>query len=884
MIAERTQTTQTAPSRKRKVGDHMPSAKKKKPTPVPSPLPSPVPVAPTRPGEAKSAIPLDLLFPLRRQPSEQSPVKEPPPPLRELKVERSMRGFSRSGGRDNIVAVSPDTLSSMRVPCGSWIVLSTLPETGSSSTVAQVWPYASVPSGHVRVQIFGDRSFSPSPGVLVKVYPVASPLSDATAVDFQVDGSVPSAITDTFVRQSLVGRAVMPGMEAGVDVLDKSYHMTAHLVEPRPAMEPSDPSLTVRRISSSTRLSFKSRRLASGVSDGSSKEEEKEQATTADEAKGDRVTFDEIGGLEKEITALRELVELPLLRPELFLNLGLKPPRGVLLYGPPGTGKTMIARAVAHEVKGSFLIVNGPELISKYVGESEQRLRELFAKAQQAAPAVIFIDEIDAIAPKRDEVTDELQKRVVATLLTLMDGVEERERLVVLAATNRPHAIDPALRRPGRFDREIEIGIPTESGRLSILTRIFHKMPHSITPEQFASAASTTHGFVGADLKALARESGLTALKRLRAFSEETTMLATTIAIAQTTETKAASASVEADGVVIAATATIATTIATTDEPAAAPAAESASSEKRLQVEYGDLISALGRIKPSGMREVQVEVPKVRWDDIGGQHEIKQKLQEAVEWPLKDPASFLRLGIEPPKGILLYGPPGCSKTLMAKALANESSRNFLAVKGPELFSKWVGDSEKAIKEVFKKARANAPAIIFFDEIDSIAVQRSGGGDGADRVAERVLSQLLIELDGIESLKRVTVIAATNRPDVIDKALLRPGRIDRILYVGPPDELACEEIFRIELRRMAHNADDESIRELGQLAHKRGLSGAEITAVCREAAMLAMEEDIDAQQVDKRHFKTCVDRFKPRITSEMLQFYRNYEKNSRVPSI
>ncbi|RCH89687.1 Spermatoproteinsis associated protein 5 [Rhizopus stolonifer] len=537
------------------------------------------------------------------------------------------------------------------------------------------------------------------------------------------------------------------------------------------------------------------------------------------------VGYESIGGLEKQIEIVREMIETPLKQPELFLKYGLKPPKGVLLFGPPGTGKTLIARAVAHETGAHAIIVNGPEIISKFYGETEQRLRDLFDQAHHHAPCIIFIDEIDALCPKRDEAPSELEKRIVTTLLTLMDGATtQNNRVIVLGATNRPNSLDEALRRPGRFDREVEIGIPTAEARLSIFKTIMKKIPNTLQPEELEALASKSHGYVGADIAAVCREAGLKCIKRC------------------------AAASVATD---------------------------------HLAVNMADMQEAISEIRPSAMREIMLEVPKVYWSDVGGQADIKQRLKESVEWPLQHPEAFLKLGIRPPKGILLYGPPGCSKTLMAKALATEAGSNFIAVKGPELFSKWVGESEKAVHEVFRKARAASPSIVFFDEIDALTVKRGSSGDGGTSVADRVLSQLLNELDGVEALVNVTVVAATNRPDIIDDALLRPGRIDRILYVGPPDIHSRKEIFRIQTSKMTCDADVD----IDLIAAKsEGCSGAEAVAICQEAALFAMEEDIHIDSVKMRHFQKALDTFTRRITPEMLAFYRDFQERSGLQSV
>ncbi|MEM0094055.1 MAG: CDC48 family AAA ATPase, partial [Thermofilum sp.] len=444
-----------------------------------------------------------------------------------------------------------------------------------------------------------------------------------------------------------------------------------------------------------------------------------------------RVTYDDIGDLEEAKQKIREMVELPLRHPELFKRLGIDPPKGILLYGPPGTGKTLLAKAVANETDAYFIAINGPEIMSKFYGESEQRLREIFEEAKEHAPAIIFIDEIDAIAPKREEVTGEVEKRVVAQLLALMDGLEARGDVIVIGATNRPNALDPALRRPGRFDREIEIGIPDKRGRLEILKVHTRSMPLAKDVD-LEKLAEITHGYVGADLAALCREAAMKALRRVLPLLD-----------------------LEREEIPLEVLETI-------------------------EVKMEDFMSAFREITPSALREIEVEVPTVRWDDIGGLEDVKQQLREAVEWPLKHPEAYERLGIDPPKGILLYGPPGTGKTLLAKAVATESEANFVSIKGPEVYSKWVGESERAIRELFRKARQVAPSVVFIDEIDALAPVR-GLVTADSGVTERVVSQLLTEMDGLERLEGVVVIGATNRPDILDPALLRPGRFDRLIY-------------------------------------------------------------------------------------------------------
>jgi transitional endoplasmic reticulum ATPase len=541
----------------------------------------------------------------------------------------------------------------------------------------------------------------------------------------------------------------------------------------------------------------------------------------ADFTRVSRVTYEDIGGMRNIIERVRELIELPLKYPELFRKLGIEPPKGVLLYGPPGCGKTLLAKAVANEIDAYFIAINGPEIMSKFYGESEARLREIFEEAKKHAPSVIFIDEIDAIAPKRDEVVGEVERRVVAQLLALMDGLESRGDVIVIAATNRPHAIDPALRRPGRFDREIEIPLPDKQGRLEILQIHTRNMPLAKDVD-LIKIAEITHGYTGADLAALAKEAALNALRRyLPKIDLSKNEIPTELL-------------------------------------------------DSIEVTMDDFIHALNEIVPSGLREIYIEVPEVRWSDIGGLDEVKQQLREVVEWPLKYPESFKRLGIEPPKGVLLYGPPGCGKTLLAKAVATESGANFIAVKGPEIMSKWVGESEKAIREIFKKARIYAPSVVFLDEIDSIAPIRGVLED--THVTERVVSQLLTELDSIEKLRNVAIIAATNRPDLVDPALLRPGRFDRVIYVPPPDRRARLEILKVHTRKvpLASDVDLEKLAELTE-----GYSGADLEALVREAALVALRENLNASVVESRHFITALNTIKPSLTPQMIKFYEEW---------
>ncbi|MDH5019577.1 CDC48 family AAA ATPase [Halobacterium rubrum] len=557
----------------------------------------------------------------------------------------------------------------------------------------------------------------------------------------------------------------------------------------------------------------------------------REEPISGFERTGGGITYEDIGGLENEIQRVREMVELPMKHPQIFQKLGIEPPQGVLLHGPPGTGKTLLAKAVANETSASFFSIAGPEIISKYYGESEQQLREIFEDAKEESPSIIFIDELDSIAPKREDVTGEVERRVVAQLLTMMDGLEGRGQVIVIAATNRVDAVDPALRRPGRFDREIEIGVPDEVGREEILKIHTRGMPLS-DDVNLSTLADDTHGFVGADIESLTKEAAMRALRR---YLPEIDL----------------------------------------DEEDIPP-----SLIDRMIVKRRDFKGALSEVEPSAMREVLVELPKVTWDDVGGLTDAKDNVKESVEWPLNQPEKFRRMGVEPPAGVLLYGPPGTGKTLMAKAVANETNANFISVRGPQLLSKWVGESEKAIRQTFRKARQVAPTVIFFDELDSLAPGR--GQSGGNNVSERVVNQLLTELDGLEEMEEVMVVAATNRPDIIDPALIRSGRFDRLVQVGQPDVEGREQILKIHTQDTPLAAD-VSLRELAERTD--GYVGSDLANIAREAAIEALREDDDAEDVGMSHFRQAMENVRPTITDELMDYYDQVEeqfKGSQAP--
>jgi transitional endoplasmic reticulum ATPase len=672
---------------------------------------------------------------------------------------------------------------------------------GKRNTSAIAWPAYSEDQdkGIIRIDGFTRKNA----GVAINEYVVARPakVKDAThvalaPVDMRLN--VDDDFTN-FVKNRLMERTFMEGDTTLVMMLGHAIPFT--VIKTRPH--------GIVRISHATAVQIMNE--------------------PAPETKGmPRTTYEDIGGLHEEIQRVREMVELPLRHPEIFQRLGIEPPKGVLLHGPPGCGKTLLARAVANESEANFFSINGPEIMSKFYGESEARLREIFQQAQQSAPSIIFIDELDAIAPKREEVTGEVERRVVAQLLALMDGLGGRGNVIVIGATNRPGALDPALRRPGRFDREIEIGVPDKTARYEIMQIHTRGMPLAKDVD-LKKLAEMTHGYTGADLAALGRE---TAMKALRRYLPEINL----------------------------------------EEERIPP-----SVLEKMEILMEDFANAYKEITPTAMREVYIEVPTVHWEDIGGLEGVKQELREAVEWPLKTPEVFSRLGINPPKGIFLYGPPGCGKTLLARAVATESEANFITIKGPEVFSKWVGESEKAIREVFRKARMASPSVIFFDEFDSL-VPRRGLGFSDSGVSERVISQLLTEMDGIVSLEDVVVIAATNRPDLVDQAVLRPGRFDRLIYVPEPSEEARKQIFKIYTKNMPL-AKDVKIEELAKMTNN--YSGADINGLSREAALIALRKNISTKEVALADFRAAMEKVGPSITPDMENWYKSFMRQIRT---
>lgn len=707
----------------------------------------------------------------------------------------------RDVGR-KIARIDPEIAERLNVSTGDALELSSL---GKKSTVLS-WPARESDRGKGLIRLDGYTRNKLDVGINDTVDVRKSESKDAKSITFAPTEPLRIVGAEEYLAEYLNGALMTKGDTVPISVMGQRIDLVVI------STSPSGPVI----INESTKITVS--------------EENAKAVQIAREGGVPSITYEDIGGFRDEVARVREMIELPLRHPELFKRLGVEAPKGVLLHGPPGTGKTLLAKAVANETNANFYTIGGPEIMSKYHGESEERLRNVFQQAEKNAPSIIFIDEIDSIAPKREEVSGEVERRIVAQLLSSMDGMSSRGKVVVIGATNRINAIDPALRRPGRFDREIELGVPDRNGRLEILEIHTRGMPIS-KDVNLQKLADISHGFVGADLQSLSKEAAMRALRRV------------------IPEIDLTSESIPADTL------------------------------KKIIVTMQDFMDVIKEMEPSAMREVFVEIPDVKWEDIGGHGSIKQELQEAVEWPLKYQGVFTYADATPPKGILLYGPPGTGKTLMAKATANESEANFISIKGPELLSKWVGESEKGVREVFRKARQAAPCIIFFDEMDAIAPIRGSNGDS--HVTERVISQLLTELDGLEVLTNVMVIAATNRPDIIDPALLRPGRFDRLLYVPPPDRDSRIQIIKIHIKKKPL-AEEINIEELAN--HTDGYTGADIASLMSTAVMLALRDHItkykDPKEADNhakelkvnmRHLEEAMKKIRPLSTQELNMY-------------
>ncbi|MGZ5561922.1 MAG: CDC48 family AAA ATPase [Halobacteriota archaeon] len=712
-----------------------------------------------------------------------------------------VEAYHRDAGR-GIARIDMDTMRQLGLVSGDIIEI-----TGHNRAAAIVWPAYPEDRGLGIIRIDGNIRGNAHVGIDDKVVIRKAKSNAAAKITLAPTQPVRIVGGEEYLMRFLEGRPVQKGEMLRVEMLGNPITFVITATQPA----------GIVIAGKSTQITLK------------------EKPTVVAERSISHVTYEDIGGLKRELGMVREMIELPLRHPEIFQKLGIDPPKGVLLYGPPGTGKTLIAKAVANETDAYFINISGPEIMSKFYGESEQHLRELFKEGSDNAPAIIFIDEIDAIAPKRSEVTGEVERRVVAQLLALMDGLEARGQVVVIAATNRPEGIDPALRRPGRFDREIEIGVPDAAGRLQILQVHTRGMPIA-DDVKLEDIARTTHGFVGADLAAVSKEAAMHALRRLLPEIDLEREIPQEVL-------------------------------------------------DKLQVNEGDFENVQKNIEPSAMREVFVEAPNVKWQDVGGLEAAKQELIEAVEWPIKFANAFSSINTRPPKGVLLFGPPGTGKTLLAQAVATESEANFISIKGPELLSKWVGESEKGVRETFRRAKQVSPTIILFDELDAVAPTRGASSDS--HVTERVVSQLLTELDGLEALKDVVVIGATNRPDMVDVALLRPGRLDRLVYIPPPNASSRAQIFAIHLlgKPLAEDVDIEQLAK-----ETEGYVGADIEAICREAAMLALRDFIKPEmtpeqvnegaatiKINKGHLYAAINRVKPTASRDMLHQYENIAK-------
>ena len=717
-------------------------------------------------------------------------------------IEVTIKEAAHEDAGRGIARLSIDTMKALDLVSGDVIEIE-----GRQKAATLIWPGFPQDTGKAVLRIDGSTRSNVGAGIDDKVRIKKTEAGYAKKVTIQPTQPIRLVGGEQYLGRILRGRPVTEGQHIRVSILGNPLTFAIARVVPK----------GIAIVTDSTEIELKETPYEP--------EKGRREAVTD-------VHYEDIGGLDRELQLVREMIELPLRHPELFERLGIEPPKGVLLYGPPGTGKTLIAKAVANEVDAHFITLSGPEIMSKYYGESEERLREVFEEAQENAPSIIFIDEIDSIAPKREEVKGEVERRVVAQLLALMDGLKTRGQVVVIAATNLPEIIDPALRRGGRFDREIEIGIPDTKGRQQIFQIHTRGMPlaEDVNLDDYARS---THGFVGADIALLAKEAAMHALRRIIPHIKIEEEIPTEII-------------------------------------------------DQLRVTNEDFLEAHKHVEPSAMREVLVEIPDVKWEDVGGLEDVKAELAEAVEWPLKYPEIFDALETEPPRGILLFGPPGTGKTLLAKAVANESESNFISVKGPELLSKWVGESERGVRQVFRKARQAAPSIIFFDEIDALMPKR-GAYIGSSHVTESVVSQILTELDGLEELNNVVVLGATNRPDMLDEALLRPGRLDRMIYVPPPDREGRKKIFEVYLRNREILANDVDIDEL--VERTEGYVGADIEALVREAKISAMREFIamtakkseeERRQavgnvmITKKHFEDALSRVRGTLDLDRLE--------------
>ncbi|MFT4890272.1 MAG: transitional endoplasmic reticulum ATPase [Halobacteriales archaeon] len=730
----------------------------------------------------------------------------------------------KDAGR-GLAAIDRQSMREMDLENGDYIVIE---GKQGNRAVARVWPGYPEDEGQDVIRVDGQIRQEANIGIDDRVEVEKADVNPASSItialpqNLRIRGDIGPLIRERLSGQAVTeGQTVQVGFGIGPMAGSQSRKLPLRIAETEPSGTVVVTDTTDVQVTETP-----AEQIVGGPGEAAGPEEE---------AVPD-VAYEDIGGLDEELEQVREMIELPMRHPELFQQLGIEPPKGVLLHGPPGTGKTLMAKAVANEIDAHFQTISGPEIMSKYYGESEEQLREIFEEAEENAPAIVFIDEIDSIAPKREEVSGDVERRVVAQLLSLMDGLEERGQVTVIAATNRVDAIDPALRRGGRFDREIEIGVPDKGGRKEILQVHTRGMPlaDEVDIDQYAE---NTHGFVGADIESLTKEAAMNALRRIRPQID-----------------------LEAEEI-------------------------DAGVLESLRVTEEDFREALKGIEPSAMREVFVEVPDVTWNDVGGLEDNEERLRETIQWPLEYGQVFEAMDLEAAKGVLLYGPPGTGKTLLAKAVANEADSNFISIKGPELMNKYVGESEKGVREVFEKARANAPTIVFFDEIDSIAGER-GRNMGDSGVGERVVSQLLTELDGIEEMEDVVVVATTNRPDLIDSALLRPGRLDRHVHVPVPDEEARRAIFGVHTR-------DKPLAEgveLDDLASRTdGYVGADIEAICREAAMAATREfvnSVDPEEIDdsvgnvritQDHFKEAIDEVDPSVPEDVLQQYEQIEE-------